>query len=275
MPPLSEDSGKVTSPPGSLLSTEGRRDPDEIVPSEQSRSEPPVEPGGSPGHFGTGALLCGASEAVHSTSGDSDWMTACDIVGVELRKSPGYRLQAALDQGCGLGVPIDKDTLFRALSRLRDPRARGPAWARPMSTAGGAVTGAHRPAVPVRLFRAGEVLPILAGPGLLDVRERPGVRGGLRGPRGLHRPQVLHPGGKCFGDRLLEGRSGERGVQSGRSSSCVTRTALPAPTPAPWRLLLSGDRGRGLLDGDGAECTEDEGQVHERPQAPLGAPGSQ
>lgn len=48
-------------------------------------------------------------------------MTACDIVGIKLRKSPGYRLRPALDQGSGLGVPTDKDTLFRALSRLGDP----------------------------------------------------------------------------------------------------------------------------------------------------------
>lgn len=47
-------------------------------------------------------------------------MTACDIVGVKLRKSPGYRLRPALDQGSGLGVPTDK-TLFHALSRLGDP----------------------------------------------------------------------------------------------------------------------------------------------------------
>lgn len=123
----------------------------------------------------------------------------------------------------------------------------GPAWARPVWTAGGVVTGTHRPAVPVRLFRAGKVLPILAGPGLLDVRERPGVRGGLRGARGLHRPQVLHPGGKRYGDRLLEG---------GSWGAFTTRRALPAPAPAPggscWWGLRRRTAGRGR--GRGRVC---------------------
>lgn len=117
----------------------------------------------------------------------------------------------------------------------------GPAWARPVWTAGGVVTGTHRPAVPVRLFRAGKVLPILAGPGLLDVRERPGVRGGLRGARGLHRAQVLHPGGKRCGDRLLEG---------GSWGAFTTRRAL-TPRPGARRLLLVGTEAEDCRMGTG------------------------
>lgn len=45
------------------------------------------------------------------------------------------------------------------------------------------------------LFLTGEVLPVLARPGLLDLWEHPCVRGGLRGSGGLHHPQVLHPSG--------------------------------------------------------------------------------
>lgn len=46
-----------------------------------------------------------------------------------------------------------------------------------------------------RLLFIGEVLPVLARPGLLDLWEHPGVCRGLRGPGGLHHPQVLHPSG--------------------------------------------------------------------------------
>lgn len=46
-----------------------------------------------------------------------------------------------------------------------------------------------------RLLLTGEVLPVLARPGLLDLWEHPGVCRGLRGPGGLHHPQVLHPSG--------------------------------------------------------------------------------
>lgn len=38
--------------------------------------------------------------------------------------------------------------------------------------------------------------PVLAGPGLLDLREHPRVCGGHNGTGGLHHPQILHPAGK-------------------------------------------------------------------------------
>lgn len=47
----------------------------------------------------------------------------------------------------------------------------------------------------LQLLFTGEVLPVLARPGLLDLWQHPGVCRGLRGPGGLHHPQVLHPSG--------------------------------------------------------------------------------
>lgn len=47
----------------------------------------------------------------------------------------------------------------------------------------------------LQLLVTGEVLPVLARPGLLDLRQHPGVCRGLRGPGGLHDPKVLHPSG--------------------------------------------------------------------------------
>lgn len=58
--------------------------------------------------------------------------------------------------------------------------------------------GADGPPAPTGLFLSvppspvGEVLPVLAGPGLLDLWKHPRVRGGLRGSGGLHHPEVLH-----------------------------------------------------------------------------------
>lgn len=62
----------------------------------------------------------------------------------------------------------------------------------------------------MHLFRVGEVLPVLAGPGLLDLWEHPGVRGRLCGPGGLHHPEVLHPVSKC----RRAGLSGKAALQS-------------------------------------------------------------
>lgn len=45
---------------------------------------------------------------------------------------------------------------------------------------------------------AGQVLPVLARPGLLDVREREGGRGRLHCPGGLHHTQILYSIRKCF-----------------------------------------------------------------------------
>lgn len=45
---------------------------------------------------------------------------------------------------------------------------------------------------------AGQVLPVLAWSGLLDVREREGGGWRLHRPRGLHHTQVLYPICKCF-----------------------------------------------------------------------------
>lgn len=61
-----------------------------------------------------------------------------------------------------------------------------------------AMKGTHRAIESVKLFPVGEVLSVLAGPGLLDLRQHPGVCGGLRDSGGLHHPQVLHPISKHF-----------------------------------------------------------------------------
>lgn len=53
----------------------------------------------------------------------------------------------------------------------------------------------------LQLLLTGEVLPVLARPGLLDLWEHPSVCRGLRGSGGLHHPQVLHPSGTH--ERLL------------------------------------------------------------------------
>lgn len=45
---------------------------------------------------------------------------------------------------------------------------------------------------------AGQVLPVLARSGLLDVREREGGRGRLHRPGGLHHTEVLYPIRECF-----------------------------------------------------------------------------
>lgn len=45
---------------------------------------------------------------------------------------------------------------------------------------------------------AGQVLPVLARPGLLDVREREGGRGRLHCPGGLHHTQILYSIRKRF-----------------------------------------------------------------------------
>lgn len=42
-----------------------------------------------------------------------------------------------------------------------------------------------------------QVCAVLAGPGLLDIREHSCVCGGHGGSGGLHGPQVLHPTGTC------------------------------------------------------------------------------
>lgn len=99
----------------------------------------------------------------------------------------------------------------------------------------------------MHLFRVGEVLPVLAGPGLLDLREHPGVRGRLCGPGGLHHPEVLHPVGKWQTCRAFwKGRPAECSVQTEYTAALLTCRALRTThTPVPpsaalqW-LLLSG-----------------------------------
>lgn len=82
----------------------------------------------------------------------------------------------------------------------------------------------------MHLFRVGEVLPVLAGPGLLDLWEHPGVRGRLCGPGGLHHPEVLHPVGKwqtCWA--FWKGRPAERSVQTEYTAASLTCRALRTP----------------------------------------------
>lgn len=65
----------------------------------------------------------------------------------------------------------------------------------------------------LQLLFTGEVLPVLARPGLLDLWQHPGVCRGLRGPGGLHYPQILHPSGthECL-IWLLRSKVGGRGL---------------------------------------------------------------
>ena len=48
----------------------------------------------------------------------------------------------------------------------------------------------------LQLPHVGEMLSVLAGPGMLDLRKHPRVRGGLCGSGRLHHPEVLHTVGK-------------------------------------------------------------------------------
>lgn len=74
----------------------------------------------------------------------------------------------------------------------------------------------------LQLLFTGEVLPVLARPGLLDLWQHPGVCRGLCGSGGLHHPQVLHPSGthECL--------IGFLGVRLGAST--VRTAAPPQPT---------------------------------------------
>ena len=108
---------------------------------------------------------------------------------------------------------------------------------------------AHRPPVSVHLPPAGEVLSVLAGPGLLDVRARPGVCGGLRGAGGLHRPEVLHS--VCKHAASCRGRLARR-----HARACfITGSTCLTPTPPP-EALTRGDEavGRAGQGGGTVPC---------------------
>lgn len=80
------------------------------------------------------------------------------------------------------------------------------------------------------LLLTGEVLPVLAGPGLLDLWEHPGVCGGLRGSGGLHHPQVLHPSGthECL---MLASQELGWGALQCEELSCLALSPGMAGTP--------------------------------------------
>lgn len=124
----------------------------------------------------------------------------------------------------------------------------------------------------LRIVPAGEVLSVLAGPGLLDVRKHPGERGGLRGPGGLHHPQVLHPDGERLASLTAWG---DGGLRTGRVRSHphgVIRRALP---PVLQWLPQAG-LGLEQVPGGMRDPLEQAGdlQGHVSPKMVPGAPGS-
>lgn len=52
--------------------------------------------------------------------------------------------------------------------------------------------------ISVQPSHVGEVLPVLAGPGMLDLWKHPRVHGGLCGSGRLHHPEILHTVRKHF-----------------------------------------------------------------------------
>lgn len=89
----------------------------------------------------------------------------------------------------------------------------------------------------LQLLLTGEVLSVLAGPGLLDLWEHPGVCGRLCGSGGLHHPKVLHPSGthECL---ILASRELGWGALQSEELPCLT--LLPAWQELSLRLQLQG-----------------------------------
>lgn len=129
---------------------------------------------------------------------------------------PEHRLGTAPHQLHGLA--------FLALSQLQEPPEGS--WCMPMAGPG----APPDLVISVQPSRVGEVLAVLAGPGMLDLREHPRVRGGLRGSGRLHRPEVLHTVRKHF--QLLafwKGRPVESSVRSKYASNVFNRKTCPTP----------------------------------------------
>lgn len=140
---------------------------------------------------------------------------------------------------------------FLALSQLREPPEGS--WCVPMAGPG----APPDLVISVQPSRVGEVLAVLAGPGMLDLREHPRVRGGLRGSGRLHRPEVLHTVRKHF--QLLafwKGRPAESSVRSKYASTFLIGRLAPPSAGAVGALAESGlgrvtcrkGRGSGFVD---------------------------